>query len=106
MAKKHSSKSRRARRKATDPDAERRKPSHLSPQLQEAIETERRNLQQADSTLGCLALSLQEGCESSDYNDPDYSDVARAVRAMIRSAVDRLDIVSLMEADKRQVPDV
>lgn len=103
MAKKHSSKSRRARRNAPDPDAERGKPSYLS---QHAIEVERRRLHQAESTLGCLVLSLQEGCEGNSYDDPDYSDVARAVRTIIRSVAEQLDIVTLMEADKRQVPDV
>jgi len=59
-----------------------------------AIEDERRNLQKAESTLGCLVVALEHGYDG-DGADPDYSDVARAVRTMLAASIDRLDAVHL-----------
>lgn len=112
MASKHSSKSRRARRESPAPERESptpepelHQPSRLSPALVEAIAKECRRLQQAQHTLGCLALALQEGCEPDSYDDPDYSDVARAVRLMVQGVAERLEIPVLLEVERRQVSD-
>jgi len=102
MATKHSNKSPASRRNSNADQREGHKPARDVPEaVLDAIELERRKLQQADSMLACLILALQEGCESDNDDDPDYSDVARAVRGIVRSVTERLDMVNLVAAESR-----
>lgn len=67
----------------------------LSAHLEEAINTERRNLQKAESVLGCLVVALEYGYDGDDSGEPDYSDVARAVRDILAASITQLDPTSL-----------
>jgi len=60
-----------------------------------AIDAERRNLQIAESVLGCLVTALDYSSCAEPKEPPDFADAARAVRHMITAAIDRLDCVNL-----------
>ena len=63
--------------------------------LHEAIETERANLSQAESVLGCLANSMEYDADSA--NKPYYPDVARLARELVRQSINRLDSLALQQ---------
>jgi len=104
MAKKHSSKARPAGRHpasrepgstAVPPQTGPAADSNAVPSpLVAAIENERRNLEKAESTLGCLVVALEYGYDG-EGNDPDYADVARTVRTMLAASIERLDATRL-----------
>jgi hypothetical protein len=60
-----------------------------------AIDAERRNLQIAESVLGCLVTALDYSSGAEPKQPPDFADAARAVRHMLTAAIDRLDCVNL-----------
>lgn len=45
--------------------------------------------------LGCLVVALQYGYDGDETEEPDYSAVVRAVRAMVDESVDRLEPLNL-----------
>ena len=65
--------------------------ANLTPALEAAIDAERRNLQKAASMLGCLVIALEYGYDGYETEEPDYSDVVRAIRSMVDASVDRLE---------------
>lgn len=94
MAAKHSSKSGRTRRNPAALGTGSCGARDLSSTVEDAINEERRNLQKAESVLGCLVLAL----EYDESDELDYSDVARAVRSMVSAAITGLDPTSLRRA--------
>jgi hypothetical protein len=52
----------------------------------------------AESVLGCLVTALDYSSWVEPRQRPDYSDVARAVRRMLATAIERLDSVNLKRA--------
>lgn len=67
--------------------------SELPPNIKERIETERRRLQQAMAVLAALAIAVDEDPEAFDAGD-----VALAAKALIETATENLDSVSLRRA--------
>jgi hypothetical protein len=63
--------------------------------LHDAIETERSNLARAESVLGCLASSMEY--EADSVNKPDYPDVARLARELVRQSINGLDSLVLQK---------
>ena len=61
--------------------------------LHDAIETERSNLSRAESVLGCLATSMEY--EADSVNKPDYADMARLARELVRQSINGLDSLTL-----------
>lgn len=81
-----------ASRSSGDETASGRK-SELPPKTKERIETERRRLQQAVAVLAALAIAIDEDPESFDAGD-----VALAAKALVETAIENLDSVSLQQA--------
>lgn len=67
--------------------------SDLPSKVEERIETERRRLQQAVAVLAALAIAVDEDPEAFDAGD-----VALAAKALIQTALENLDSVSLQRA--------
>jgi hypothetical protein len=63
--------------------------------LHDAIEIERGNLSQAESLLGCLAISMEY--ETDSVEAPYYPDVARLARDLVRQSINGLDSLSLQK---------
>ncbi len=61
--------------------------------LRGAIEAERGKLVKAESLLGCLAISLEYGCDS--LVRPYYPDVAQVACDLVRQSIDGLDSLTL-----------
>jgi hypothetical protein len=68
--------------------------SNIPEALEEAIETERRNLQKVEAILGCLTLAIEYG-EQHLSDAPDYSDVAAVACELLNASIVKLDSVSL-----------
>jgi hypothetical protein len=66
-----------------------------------AIETERDNLSQAESILGCLKIALEY--EPSSSRSPYYPDVAEIARTMLRKSVGALDPANLALTSRNKV---
>jgi hypothetical protein len=62
--------------------------------LLDIVETERGNLAQADSLLGCLQLAMQYGDDAME-RAPYYPDVAKIAREIIRNTINALDSIHL-----------
>lgn len=67
----------------------------LSKRATDAIDAQRRNLQIADSMLGCLVIALEYASWVPRNQRPDYSDAAKGIRRILVAAIDRLDSVNL-----------
>ena len=65
--------------------------------LHDAIEIERGNLSQAESLLGCLAISMEYEYETDSVEAPYYPDVARLARDLVRQSINGLDSLSLQK---------
>jgi len=63
--------------------------------LHEAIENERDNLSQAESVLGCLAISMEY--EADSVSGPYYPDVAQLARELVRKSINGLDSLVLQQ---------
>jgi hypothetical protein len=58
-----------------------------------AVETERDNLSQAESLLGCLKIAMEYGSETDKL--PYYPDVAQIAGEMVRKSIQALDPINL-----------
>lgn len=61
--------------------------------IHELIEIERTRLMRAEAFLECLAICLEQRPPCQD--EPDYSEVAKAIRVLLRDTINNLDSVKL-----------
>ena len=85
------------KRKQTSGSAEHAYGVRLPEALHDAIEIERGNLSQAESLLGCLAISMEYEYETDSVDAPYYPDVARLARDLLRQSINGLDSLSLQK---------
>lgn len=93
-----------AAKKSAPPNHSRRNPQRPPPtstfdfeSLRRHIEAERSRLTDAEAVLDCIIHSMEED-ERLDASGPRYPNVVRIARALVSTAIDRLDSIYVRSA--------